>query len=1074
MHRKIFKKITTLFVALILSASCLLSGAFMLSRANAASAESVILGKIDEYILKVNQLTPKTDYQTKAKNEMLVYFANIKENFDVLTDAEKEELASEMGEYYDYTYLEEYLYGGIRNTGYIMSFATMSDVHFSPAGKDYMTHTEPITNGYFVRALEDAKSLAPDLAGVFVTGDLADNDYDSAHLDTDLDMYYEFIHSYEYKNAKGEDIPIRSVLGNHDIGTYADTAAQYDIGKQLYLQGEGVESHQWDTWINGYHFVFVNPDCHPTTVGVLASNMVVNGETIAWLDATLSENEDGKPIFVMIHHPKNAIYTTSDAEMTFQQVIAKHPSAVVISGHNHAEFAVNTIIQEGEGTWINQPCISHEFARKAQYYFVEVYAGGVIFRAREASTDSWITEKDVVLFNETNEVEYRFLNDDGSSILSGKVEKGGNITPPANPEKSQTQAATYVFAGWDTNGDGLVDELPTTITADFTAIAVYAATAKQYTYTFYTSDGTVLSTQTADYGTKIIVPEVENLAGWDIDGDGAIESVPNLLTSDLNAVAVMADATSTLLTYTFHDGNGTIYKSGKVAFGQAMIIPSNPVSSNPSVYFAGWDLNNDGYPDELPAGGVITENFEAVAVFFDINAFNAFNRGEINGFSVEGANITIESVNYQNSLTGKAVKVSVNPNQQMMAGTMYVKVALPYETSFNGVAFWIEAPETQSFKIRLYKNWVEKKALSANGDIVYLLSDDGSMIEHSGGYEIDIPTNFKGWMVIPVKAFGSTATINKGDYIRIGFPMYADQGNANTFNTNLYVGEATAFNCTIDMFVNQVGYKAAYVFNDYNGETIACGVLSNDENLTLPTNPERDDWTFVGWDINGDGVADTVEITGRILFATAVYNRQFTYKFVDENGLTIIEKTADYNSLILPPFRYLEDDNVNTYDIDYGGYVAGMRLTEDVTFVITYETTGTRTYNIVFYDSDGTTVIFEYKLEYGGTVTLPAAPVKGGYTFKGWTGYTAGMTVNGNMQFVAEYEERAEIPDSGSENNSDDSSNTNENQSQNNNSDSDSNVGCNGCNSSISTVSVSLGALVVGCGAMLLMKRRRK
>ena len=1081
MQRKTIKKIATLFVFLTLSMSCLLSGVVMLNRASAEINVSAVLNKVDEYRSKVEELTPKTEYQIKAKNEMLVYFANIKENFNELTETEKIELNTELDEYYNYMYLEEYLYGGIRNTEYIMSFATMSDVHFSPKGKDYMTHTEPMTNGYFVKALEDAKAIAPDLAGVFVLGDLADNDYDASHINTDLDMYYEFVNNYEYKNSNQENIPIDSIMGNHDIGTYEGTAAIYDLSLPIYLEGEGVTSHQWDKWINGYHFIFVNPDAHPDTARVSRSYMVVDGETIDWLDKTLAEDEaSGKPAFVFTHHPKSAIYTTSDAEMTFQEVIEKYPSSVVVSGHKHASFDKNTIIQDGTGTWINQPNISHENAPNAQYYFVEVYSGGVVFRARDTSKDSWITEKDVVIFNKTNEVTYKFLNDDGSLIFSGKSEKGETLSVPSNPIKEETQAATYVFAGWDIDGDGVVDELPATVTENLTAKAVYTVTAKQYTYTFYESDGqTPLLTQTADYGSTIAVPTVENLAGWDIDGDGAIESLPKTLKENLTAVAVISDSASELLTYTFHDGNGTIYKKGKVASGQAMIIPSNPISAQENVYFAGWDIDGDDYPDELPNNGIITTNFDAVAVFFDIDAFNVFNKGEATGFSVEGANITVENVDYQSSLTGKAVKVAVNPNKQTIAGTMYVKIALPYENSSNGVAFWIDAPDTEQFKIWLYKNWVEKKAVSAGGNVVYLMSADGTMVEHSGGYEIDIPANFTGWIVIPTNAFGSTASIAKGDYIRIGFPMYANQGNANTFNANIYVGEASAFNCTVDMFAKQIGYKTAYVFNDYNGETIACGVLSKEDTLTLPTNPVRDGWTFVGWDIDGDGVEDTVEVTGRTLLATAIYNKQFTYKFVDENGVTILEKTADYNSLILPPFRYLEDDMVNAYDINYGGYVAGMRLTEDITFVVTCESAGTRTYDVVFYDSDGTTIISESELEYGATIVLPTAPIKGGYTFKGWTGYTQDMTVNGNMSFVAVYEEIVQVPDAGDDNENEENNDQNNgngnndtpNQPQKPNDNSQTQG--NGCNGSIIGISGSEGAILVALIAYCLIRSKR-
>ena len=56
-----------------------------------------------------------------------------------------------------------------------------------------------------------------------------------------------------------------------------------------------------------------------------------------------------------------------------------------------------------------------------------------------------------------------------------------------------------------------------------------------------------------------------------------------------------------------------------------------------------------------------------------------------------------------------------------------------------------------------------------------------------------------------------------------------------------------------------------------------------------------------------------------------------------------------------------------------------------------------------FYDKDGTTVMYSYLLPYGSVVTLPEEPAKTGYTFIGWSGYTDGMTVTGDISIYSSW-----------------------------------------------------------------------
>ena len=1489
---------------------------FLFEKAGVEAMAKQTVKEIDGYIKDVDELKPRNDKQKKLRNEMLVHFTNLKENFATLSEADAVETAKGLYDDY-YARMEEYLYGDIRQTEFIMSFAMMADTHF----------TTSWINTNFLNALNDAKTLDPDLSAAFILGDLS-NEGVSLVDDkyTDLDNYYDWLDSYVYQNSKGEKIPIINVMGNHDVrgpSTENYPSGAYAPAVEMYLQREplakAANSIQFDTWINGYHFVFLNTDEYHSDYCILSA------ETIDWLDETLAENEDGKPIFVMMHQNVEHVQTKSDAKMTFQEVIARHPTAIVSSGHAHAEFGVGKIVQEGDGVYVNQPAM---VKAATQYYFAEVYEGGVIFRAREAATKSWVISSDVTVSNDdrssnqlfsadtfdsstlttTNvtasivkadnvsgkalklvgatatenvsvpvyamgnidnyagygvyiesetavqlavdgvglkanatyynvvngtltekttgangEIEangwvvlpkeafdgdcapsktttltvsvgdtqtvyldkvcyyfnandftaanstlsYVYYNEDGTVVASGTAAFGSNLNVPENPAKAATQKETFTFVGWDMDGDKVVDELPETLKGNFSATAVYTSTARQYTYTFLAADGVeVLETATVDYGTAITAPTVDKLFGWDLDEDGAIESLPETLTEGFAAVAIIGepayenaeivfdpsllssieirtfsynsavnlctvntlpvananapsgkvvqytynytDGTKTqnganyidmqmpylgdvtnfqgyaiwvevaattegyigglkfngdnrlsgtfangwtlidaqgnqtqqnatwagasdfprigtgftgwviadksiyagdviapnaegkirfqiaetgrttpytmsigqvlmysdkaaiiaelsdvnrekALEYSFNDGNGHIYKAGQIPAGEndttAIIVPEDPVHSNPDVFFAGWDTNQDGYPDALPENGLITKDLNAVAIFYHVDAFTTIDDGTGARWSKENTGGTFTAVEHADSPSGKAMKFTLSKASDTVA---YAKLSLPIDKQPTGFAVWMDSSSMNAFDMRLWKNWVNKSHINEDGDYIYFYGDNGSLYTEGAWRDLAVPANFKGWVIIPMTAFRDNETLYNGDYFRFGFP-FNDGGNSN-LSGDVYFGEAVRFNCTVEMFLKQID-KQVYGFKDYDGSFIKTVLMEDGDTFSAPADPTRTDWTFVGWDIDGDGKEDTLPTTiGRSFVATAVYTRTFTYKFVDEQNNVILEKTAEYNTLILPPFRYLENDPYYTYTVDYGTWEAGMLLTQDYTFVVTSErtakeftytfmngteivasgkltygetitlpsaptkdadaqytytfkgwtgytdgmtiagdvtftaeyTTTTNKYDVVFYDEDGTTVLSSEEVEYGATITLPSEPTKAGYTFKGWTGYTDGMTVTQDVSFTAIFEENEPDQDSSSgsssgdssSDSSEDSSDSSVDSSDNSSDNSSSNGGqgganawgCNGCGGNLggSMTMVALFAMIGAWIAIRFAKKGRK
>ena len=361
--------------------------AFLYGAAGSEVMDEYYIQQIGNYVEQISGLKATSEEQLVKKNKMLVHFANIKENYKSIPLAERIETAKGLASEYN-EMMQDYRFGAVKDSKFVMSFAITSDTHF----------TNTWVNENFLGSLADAKKLDPNLTAVIQLGDLSDNgialnaDGSIDYAKSDLDNYYDWRDSFEYKNSKGEQIPIISVMGNHDVrGPYPSYPQEsYAPAVEYYIQREGGNALPWDKWINGYHFVFLNTDKYHT------DNCYLSEETLLWLDKTLGENEDGKPIFVMVHQPKGNVITMEGSSITFEEVIAKHPTAIVSSGHTHSHFGTAKIVDEGEGVYINQPAM---VVASQQYYFVEVYEGGVIYRARQATTDTWLVDYDVVVSN---------------------------------------------------------------------------------------------------------------------------------------------------------------------------------------------------------------------------------------------------------------------------------------------------------------------------------------------------------------------------------------------------------------------------------------------------------------------------------------------------------------------------------------------------------------------------------------------------------------------------------------------------------------------------------------------------
>lgn len=262
-----------------------------------------------------------------------------------------------------------------------LTFQVITDTHVT-ADPDHLY------NRNFEQALRDIAANAPDSVGIMHAGDVTDHGFPEEYAE-----YRRIRDRYKEKLP-----PIYAATGNHDVGL---GVWESRLGNFLAATGMPAAYHAHE--IEGYPFLFLG------TEQGLELFCQLSEEQLEWLDAKLDEAEGaGKPAFVFLHQPlKNTTAGSMEEQRWYgvtqddevKAILAKHPRAILFTGHGHWEMEAARNFYDGEGTlpaMFNAASVAYlwtdEDLRKegSQGYYVEVYDDRVLVKGRDFAAGAWV------------------------------------------------------------------------------------------------------------------------------------------------------------------------------------------------------------------------------------------------------------------------------------------------------------------------------------------------------------------------------------------------------------------------------------------------------------------------------------------------------------------------------------------------------------------------------------------------------------------------------------------------------------------------------------------------------------
>jgi len=173
-----------------------------------------------------------------------------------------------------------------------------------------------------------------------------------------------------------------------------------------------------------------------------------------------------------------------------------------------------------------------------------------------------------------------------------------------------------------------------------------------------------------------------------------------------------------------------------------------------------------------------------------------------------------------------------------------------------------------------------------------------------------------------------------------------------------------------------------------------------------PTHPLGDDFVFVRW----GGLESWAVVTGNHTFYPAFefMPHNFEVTFFDYNGRVIWHHPAIHVGTLVSELFPVSPSRLGFVFTGWSGFVSGMMVTGDISFIALYEIIPPVFYTIEFLNYEGTQIFIKTDAVFGMPLAgfTPAVPYRDGYVFVRWDGgYDPFGVVLGDRIFTAVFAE---------------------------------------------------------------------
>ncbi|BAX79340.1 leucine-rich repeat protein [Labilibaculum antarcticum] len=631
-------------------------------------------------------------------------------------------------------------------------------------------------------------------------------------------------------------------------------------------------------------------------------------------------------------NPTRTGYTFTAWDVAFNDITAN----ITVT----AEYSINTYtvrFEDYDGTLLKSEIVDYGSAATAPSNSTHT---GYTLTGWNVAFDNITANTTVTAEFTINSYTVWFEDYDGTLLKSQSVNYSSDAIAPSNPTRT-----AYTFTGWDVDFENISEDI--TVTAKYSI--------NTYTVWFEDYDGTLLKSESVEYGSAATAPSNPTRTGYTFTGwDVAFDNIT------ANTI-VTAELVINTYTVRFENYDGTLLKSESVEYGSAATAPSNPTRT--AYTFTGWDVAFDN----ITANTIVTaelvintytvrfENYDGTLLESQIINYNAAAIAPSNptrtGYTFTRWDVTFDNITDNITVTAEYLINTYTVSFEDYDGTLLTSESVEYGSA----AF---APSDPTRTEYTFTGWdSDYSNVTANMTVTaqYTINTYTVTFEDWDGTELtSVSVNY-----------GSDASA-PSDPTRSGYTFTGWDSDYNNITEDITITAQYTITTTYTV-----------TFKDWDATQLASESVEYGSAAFAPSDPTRTEYTFTGWDSDFSNVTANMTITAQYTINT------YTVTFEDWDGTQLASENVEYGNAASAPSNPIRIGYTFTdWNSDYSN------ITEDSTVTAQYTI---NTYTVTFEDWDGTQLASE-NVEYGNAASAPSNPIRIGYTFTDWNSDYSNIT----------------------------------------------------------------------------------